>query len=48
MAYMKQLIEDICWNYYDGLSVEEISDELGVDVNDVRLVINLYYESITV
>lgn len=47
MAYIKNLIEDICWDYYEGLSVEEISDELGVDDDDVRLVINLYYDSVT-
>lgn len=47
MAYIKNLIEDICWDYHDGLSEEVISEIRGVDISDVRLVINLYYESIT-
>ena len=44
MAAMKSQMEDICYFWRDGLTMEQIAKLCNTDVDDVKYTIETYYD----
>lgn len=46
MAYIKNLILDVCFMYKEGYSVEGICQELDIDIYEVEDILDMYYAGV--
>lgn len=44
MAAMKSQMEDICYFWRDGLTMEQIAKLCNTDVDDVKYTLETYYD----